>query len=60
MHQFLNGFSLNAVSFEDDKRRNPLDHAFTRGLIVRTAKVLNEINSSDHLPLYLELDIKID
>lgn len=45
---------LNAVGFEADPRRVPLDHAFTRGLVVERAEV-HAGAASDHMALSFEL-----
>lgn len=46
---------LIIVDFEPDKPW--LDHIFSRGLNVVRKKVYNEINSSDHKPLWVEFEI---
>jgi endonuclease/exonuclease/phosphatase (EEP) superfamily protein YafD len=50
------------LSYTDDKRMavfgNVLDHTFTKGLLVREAKVLKHIKTSDHKAM--ELDLVLD
>ncbi len=51
---------LKEVAFENDDERmtvmgNPLDHVFIRNFQVKEARVLPEIETSDHKPLYLDL-----
>lgn len=55
---------LKAVVFNDGDKRmtfsdNPLDHAFIRGLKVKSADVIEESQGSDHKPLTLELELAI-
>jgi endonuclease/exonuclease/phosphatase (EEP) superfamily protein YafD len=45
---------LDAVRFELDPRRAPLDHAFVRGLVVEHSKV-HRGRASDHMALSFEL-----
>jgi len=54
--------NLEPVTFKNGDRRmvwkftrNYLDHAFVRGLTVRSAEVLSDARGSDHKPMVLEL-----
>ena len=56
LNQLAQSYLLNKVTFENDPRAdNPLDHVFVRGFEVKKAQVLNEIEESDHKPLFAEL-----
>ena len=49
---------LKIINFPEDPRRLVLDHVFYRGLKPQKARVLNQIESSDHFPLHLELSVE--
>lgn len=59
----MNTYGLKEVSFQQDDRMtvmgNPLDHVFVRYFKVKEARVLPEIETSDHKPIYLELMLDI-
>ena len=48
------------LELENDTRKLTLDHLFARDVSVKTAAVLNRINSSDHYPLYLDVKVNTD
>ena len=67
LQQMAARLNLISVSFSDEDTKkiknflfsSPLDRIFFRGLRQKpdTAKVINKINSSDHNPLFVELEI---
>jgi endonuclease/exonuclease/phosphatase (EEP) superfamily protein YafD len=57
LRDFADALGLTIVELSNDKRRLKLDHIFQRGLKVHRAEVLNQVKSSDHLPLTLEASI---
>jgi len=54
----LKGLHLEHIVFPNDERFLKLDHVFIRGIDVKSAKIRNEIFTSDHSPLELELILK--
>jgi endonuclease/exonuclease/phosphatase (EEP) superfamily protein YafD len=48
---------LEYVPLDDDHRTLPLDQMFVRGLLPHEARVMNDINGSDHRPLWVDLEL---
>jgi len=59
LKNLLGEHRLTELPFRDDARTSvvglPLDHIFVRNLLIKDAKVLKKVNSSDHFPLQAEL-----
>lgn len=48
------------LELASDKRKLVLDHLFVRNINVHQARLLTDYNTSDHLPLYLEMSLEKD
>lgn len=59
LRQLANKYNLDEVRFDNDKRRMKLDFIFIRAGKIQTARIMKEISSSDHLPLYLEFKLQV-
>ncbi len=55
LHRLATNVGLDYVPLADDHRTLMLDQMFTRGLIVKSARVMVDLEGSDHLPLWAEL-----
>ena len=56
--QIFSILGLKEVKFHRDPRKLKLDHIFVRGLTVKDAEILSDIQSSDHFPLKIRLSLK--
>ncbi len=59
LREVASRLNLNEIEFDEDHRFLVLDHAFTRGINVREARIDNSIKGSDHKPIILDLEISI-
>lgn len=57
MNRSMKKAKLSHVLFHADPRSVLLDHVFARGIKLIDAKVLDQYDTSDHYPLYLEISI---
>lgn len=62
LQDLTRALELKEVRFENGEARkkfngNILDHAFTRGVVVKSARVLTESKGSDHLPMTIDFRI---
>lgn len=55
VRKFMNDRGLDQVHFEKDSRKSPLDHVFTRGLMLQESKLYEKIKSSDHPALQVRM-----
>lgn len=59
LKSLLGDHMLTELPFRDDARTSvvglPLDHIFVRNLLIKDAKVLKTVKTSDHFPLQAEL-----
>jgi endonuclease/exonuclease/phosphatase (EEP) superfamily protein YafD len=56
--EILGEFDLEHLAFQRDSRILKLDHVFLRGFLVQSAEIKEEIQSSDHYPLEIQLRLK--
>ena len=57
LNKLAHKYSLNHAIPNNDSRTIKFDHLFTRGFKVSKAQVLSRIQSSDHYPLYFEIEL---
>lgn len=53
----IKSVGLDAIEVPNDSRLLELDHIFVRGISVKSVALLDKIDSSDHYPLYAQLEV---
>lgn len=56
LENYTKDLGFKEVPFADDPRKLVLDHIFIKGCKIMDSKVLSQIKSSDHLPLWASID----
>jgi endonuclease/exonuclease/phosphatase (EEP) superfamily protein YafD len=57
LRAFSERLGLEFVPLAGDRRRMALDHILVRGLKLRSARIMNHVQSSDHLPLFAHFEV---
>jgi endonuclease/exonuclease/phosphatase (EEP) superfamily protein YafD len=57
LNEVAERLGLKEVTLDDDHRHLILDHAYVRGLDVKSAKIINDVHTSDHKPIQLEFKV---